>query len=201
MMDKKFVIATNNPHKVFEFKKILAPLGITCVSLKEMGIVCEAEENGTTFAENARIKAKAVFERCGLPSVADDSGICVDALDGAPGVYSARYGGEGLDDEGRMNLLLKTMEREENRAAHFTSAICCLLDADTIIEAQGHIYGSLLRAPRGENGLGYDPIFLPEGYTKSTAEMDPEEKNAISHRGAALRELVKKLKEYEKNEQ
>ena len=93
------------------------------------------------------------------------------------------------------------MEREENRAAHFTSAICCLLDADTIIEAQGHIYGSLLRAPRGENGFGYDPIFLPEGYTKSTAEMDPEEKNAISHRGAALRELVKKLKEYEKNEQ
>ena len=201
MMDKKFVIATNNPHKVFEFKKILAPLGITCVSLKEMGIVCEAEENGTTFGENARIKAKAVFERCGLPSVADDSGICVDALDGAPGVYSARYGGEGLDDEGRMNLLLKTMEREENRAAHFTSAICCLLDADTVIEAQGHIYGSLLRAPRGENGFGYDPIFLPEGYTKSTAEMDPEEKNAISHRGAALRELVKKLKEYEKNEQ
>ena len=194
-MSKKFVIATNNPHKVVEFKKILEPLGISCFSLKEMGIECDAEENGITFAENAKIKAKAVFDLCGLPSVADDSGICVDALGGEPGVYSARYGGEGYDDEGRMFLLLKNMEGEETRAAHFTSAICCVYDDETTIEAEGYIYGQLTHAPRGAHGFGYDPIFLPDGYDQTTAEMEGEEKNAISHRGNALRAFVKELKE------
>lgn len=197
-MSNKFVIATNNPHKVVEFKKILEPLGITCVSLKEMGIECDAEENGVTFAENARIKAQAVFDLCGLPSVADDSGICVDALNGEPGVYSARYGGEGYDDEGRMFLLLKNMEGKENRAAHFTSAICCVYDQDTVIEAEGYIFGQLTRVPRGTNGFGYDPIFLPDGYEMTTAEMEGEQKNAISHRGNALRVFVEKLKENKK---
>lgn len=197
-MSNKFVIATNNPHKVVEFKKILEPLGITCVSLKEMGIECDAEENGVTFAENARIKAQAVFDLCGLPSVADDSGICVDALNGEPGVYSARYGGEGYDDEGRMFLLLKNMEGKENRAAHFTSAICCVYDQDTVIEAEGYIFGQLTREPRGTNGFGYDPIFLPDGYEMTTAEMEGEQKNAISHRGNALRVFVEKLKENKK---
>ncbi len=195
-MEKKFVIATNNPHKVVEFKKILAPLGIECVSLKEMGIISDAEETGSTFAENAYIKAKAVYDLCGLPCVADDSGICVDALGGQPGIYSARYGGEGYDDPGRMQLLLKNMEQEENRAAHFTSSICCVLNEDTVLAAEGYIYGQLTREPRGTGGFGYDPIFLPDGYTLTTAEMDGEAKNAISHRGNALREFVKKLKEY-----
>lgn len=195
-MEKKFVIATNNPHKVVEFKKILNPLGIECVSLKEMGIVCDAEETGTTFAENAYIKARAVYELCKLPTVADDSGICVDALGGEPGVYSARYGGEGYDDEGRMFLLLKNMEQQENRTAHFTSSISCVLDEDTVLNAEGYIYGQLTREPRGTNGFGYDPIFLPDGYDLTTAEMEGEAKNAISHRGNALREFVKKLKEY-----
>ncbi len=200
-MSKKFVIATNNAHKVEEFKKILAPLGISCYSLKEMGLSCEAEETGTTFAENARIKAKAVYDLCHLPTVADDSGICVDALGGAPGVYSARFGAEGLDDPGRTALLLEKMEQEENRAAHFTSAICCILGDGIEIVAEGAVYGSLLRAPRGKNGFGYDPIFLPEGYAVSTAEMDSESKNAISHRGIALRKLADQLKEYENAEQ
>lgn len=195
-MEKKFVIATNNPHKVVEFKKILAPLGIECVSLKEMGIVCDAEETGTTFAENAYIKAKAVYDICKLPTVADDSGICVDALNGEPGVYSARYGGEGYDDEGRMYLLLKNMEQQEHRAAHFTSSISCVLNEETVLNAEGYIYGRLTREPRGTNGFGYDPIFLPDGYDLTTAEMEGEAKNAISHRGNALREFVKKLKEY-----
>jgi len=194
-MNKKFVIATNNPHKVVEFKKILEPLGITCISLKEAGIVCDAEENGITFADNAKIKAQAVFDLCGLPSVADDSGICVDALDGAPGVFSARYGGEGYDDEGRMYLLLKNMEGKENRAAHFTSAICCVLNEQTTIEAEGYIFGTLTHEPRGTNGFGYDPIFLPDGYEITTAEMEGEQKNSISHRGNALRIFVEKLKE------
>lgn len=194
-MNRKFVIATNNPHKVVEFKKILEPLGITCISLKEAGIVCDAEENGITFADNAKIKAQAVFDLCGLPSVADDSGICVDALDGAPGVYSARYGGEGYDDEGRMYLLLKNMEGKENRAAHFTSAICCVLNEQTTIEAEGYIFGTLTHEPRGTNGFGYDPIFLPDGYDITTAEMEGEQKNSISHRGNALRVFVEKLKE------
>ena len=194
-MNKKFVIATNNPHKVVEFKKILEPLGINCISLKEAGIICDAEENGITFAENAKIKAQAVFDLCGLPSVADDSGICVDALNGAPGVFSARYGGEGYDDEGRMYLLLKNMEGEENRAAHFTSAICCVLNEQTTIEAEGYIFGTLTHEPRGTNGFGYDPIFLPDGYEITTAEMEGEQKNSISHRGNALRVFVEKLKE------
>lgn len=197
-MSQKFVIATNNSHKVVEFKKILEPLGISCFSLKEMGIECDAEENGVTFAENAKIKAQAVYDICGLPSVADDSGICVDALGGEPGVYSARYGGEGYDDEGRMFLLLKNMEGKENRAAHFTSAICCVYDDQTIIEAEGYIFGQLTHEPRGAHGFGYDPIFLPDGYDQTTAEMEGEEKNAISHRGNALRAFVEKLKENKK---
>lgn len=195
-MEKKFVIATNNPHKVFEFKKILAPLGISCYSLKEMGIVCDAEETGTTFAENAYIKAKAVYDICKLPTVADDSGICVEALGGEPGVYSARYGGEGYDDEGRMFLLLKNMEQHENRTANFTSSISCVIDDKTVISAEGYVFGQLTREPRGTNGFGYDPIFLPNGYDQTTAEMESEAKNAISHRGNALRLLVNKLKEY-----
>lgn len=195
-MNRKFVVATNNAHKVEEFKKILGPLGIECVSLKELRIECEAEETGATFGENAYIKARAVYELCKLPTVADDSGICVDALDGAPGIYSARYGGEGYDDAGRMELLLKNMERQQNRAAHFTSAICCVLDENTVLQTEGYVYGQLTREPRGTNGFGYDPIFLPDGYGKTTAEMEGEAKNAISHRGNALRELAKKLKEY-----
>lgn len=195
-MEKKFVIATNNPHKVFEFKKILAPLGISCYSLKEMGIVCDAEETGTTFAENAYIKAKAVYDICKLPTVADDSGICVEALGGEPGVYSARYGGEGYDDEGRMFLLLKNMEQHENRTANFTSSISCVIDDKTVISAEGYVFGQLTREPRGTNGFGYDPIFLPNGYDQTTAEMESDAKNAISHRGNALRLLVNKLKEY-----
>lgn len=195
-MNKKFVIATNNPHKVEEFKKILSPMGIDCYSLKELGIVCDAEETGTTFAENAYIKAKAVYDLCKLPTVADDSGICVDALDGAPGVFSARYGGEGYDDPGRMFLLLKNMEGQENRAAHFTSSISCVLNDEVVLGAEGYIFGQLTREPRGTNGFGYDPIFLPDGYSQTTAEMDGEAKNAISHRGNALREFVVKLKEY-----
>lgn len=195
-MDKKFVIATNNPHKVVEFKKILAPLGIECVSLKEMGIICDAEETGTTFAENARIKAQAVYDLCHIPTVADDSGICVDALNGEPGVYSARYGGDGYDDAGRMYLLLENMENQENRAAHFTSAICCVMDKETLLETEGYIFGQLTREPRGTNGFGYDPIFLPDGYPMTTAEMEGEAKNAISHRGNALRKFAEQLKEY-----
>ena len=140
-MNKKFVIATNNPHKVEEFKKILSPMGIDCYSLKELGIVCDAEETGTTFAENAYIKAKAVYDLCKLPTVADDSGICVDALDGAPGVFSARYGGDGYDDPGRMFLLLKNMEGQENRAAHFTSSISCVLNDEVVLGAEGYIFG------------------------------------------------------------
>ncbi len=200
-MEKKFVIATNNPHKVVEFKKILAPLGISCFSLKEMGIACDAEETGNTFAENAYIKAKAVYDLCKLPTVADDSGICVDALGGEPGIYSARYGGEGYDDEGRMFLLLKNMEHHENRAAHFTSSISCVINEENVISAEGYIFGQLTRKPRGTNGFGYDPIFLPDGYAQTTAEMEGEAKNAISHRGNALRALVEKLKEYYNAEQ
>ena len=197
-MEKKFVIATNNPHKVVEFKKILAPLGIQCVSLKEMGIVCDAEETGTTFAENAYIKAKAVYDICKLPTVADDSGICVDALGGEPGIYSARYGfDESLDDWGRLELLLKNTEHvpDGERQAQFVCVITMVTPDGQTIQARGEIHGELTREPAGENGFGYDPIFYYPPLGKTTAELSPEEKNEVSHRANALKVFYEKLKE------
>ena len=192
----RMILASNNAHKAEELRAILSVLGVETLTMRESGFSSDPEENGTTFAENAYIKAKAVYDICKLPTVADDSGICVEALGGEPGVYSARYGGEGYDDEGRMLLLLKNMERHENRTANFTSSISCVIDDETVISAEGYVFGQLTREPRGTNGFGYDPIFLPNGYDQTTAEMESEAKNAISHRGNALRLLVNKLKEY-----
>lgn len=188
----KFVIATHNPHKVIEFSRILAPLGIEIVTAQ----LSEPEETGTTFAENARIKARAAFEETGLPAIADDSGICVDALGGAPGVYSARYGGDGLDDAGRVRLLLKELEHvpEENRGAHFTSAICCILPNGEAVTAQGHCYGTIGYAPQGAQGFGYDPVFLQGGISFGT--LSDGEKDARSHRGKALHVFAEKLEDY-----
>ena len=194
----KIVLASKNPHKLVEINEITKKFGFELVLQSELGVDLDVEENGTTFEENSLIKAKAVMEATGLPALADDSGICVDALGGAPGVYSARYGGdESLDDWGRLQLLLKNMEDvpDGERQAKFVCVITMVTPEGKVIQARGEIHGELLREARGENGFGYDPIFYYPPFGKSTAEMDPEEKNAVSHRGNALRVFYEKLKE------
>lgn len=193
----KAVLASHNKKKMAEMRAILSELGVEILSQADVGVDIEPEETGTTFEENARIKAEAIMQATGLPAIADDSGLVVDALNGEPGVYSARYGGEGLDDTGRWQLLLKNMEGKENRACRFVSVICCAFPDGSQLMTQGECHGVVAEGPRGEGGFGYDPVFwLPEK-GKSMAELSPEEKNSISHRGNALRvfkeELEKKL--------
>ena len=193
----KAVLASHNKKKMAEMRAILSELGVEILSQADVGVDIEPEETGTTFEENALIKAEAIMQATGLPAIADDSGLVVDALNGEPGVYSARYGGEGLDDTGRWQLLLKNMEGKENRACRFVSVICCAFPDGSQLMTRGECHGVVAEGPRGEGGFGYDPVFwLPEK-GKSMAELSPEEKNSISHRGNALRvfkeELEKKL--------
>lgn len=193
----KFIIATNNQKKLREMERILNPLGIEAVSAKNAGIsLDEVEETGTTFLENAFIKANAAFEKTGMPAVADDSGLCVDALDGRPGIYSARYAGEGATDKDRNNKLLNELKDvpEENRGAHYTSAICCVLPDGSKIEVEGHCEGKIGYEPVGDGGFGYDPIFMQGD--KAFAQLSAEEKDAVSHRGKALRMLKNELEKY-----
>ncbi len=188
----KIIAATKNKNKLREFGEILK--GFEIISQEDAGIDIEVEETGATFEENSFLKAKAIYEASGIPSIADDSGLCVDALGGEPGVYSARYGGEGLNDEGRVELLLKNMADvpREKRTARFVCAIT-LVNKDEVITARGECEGTINYAPIGENGFGYDPVFYMEKYNKTTAQMSPEEKNEISHRGKALRCLAEKI--------
>lgn len=189
----KAVLASNNKKKMVEMRAILGELGVEVLSQADVGVAIEPEENGTTFEENSRIKAVAIMEATGLPAIADDSGLVVEALDGAPGVYSARYGGEGLDDTGRWQLLLKNMEGEENRACKFVSVICCAFPDGTQLMARGEVHGVVAHGPKGEGGFGYDPVFWLPDQNKSMAELTAEEKNQISHRGNALRVFKKEL--------
>ena len=195
----KFVLASHNRGKLKEMQEILAELGVEVALQSDVGLDLEPEENGSTFAENAAIKAKAVMEASGLPAIADDSGLCVDALNGAPGIYSARYG--GLDsDAARYQLLLNNLRGATNRAAHFHTAIVCAFPNGAVIRAEGDCQGTIAFAPRGESGFGYDPIFYVPELRKTFAQLTAEEKNAISHRGNALRAFAVELKEYlEKN--
>ena len=191
----KFVLASHNKGKLAEMQKILGELGVEVVLQSDLGLDLEPEENGATFTENARIKAKAVMEARGLPAIADDSGLCVDALNGAPGVYSARYG--GLDDDAaRYRLLLQNMRGSMTRAAHFHTSVVCLFPDGTELTAEGECPGTIAYAPMGDGGFGYDPVFYVPSLRKTFAQMTPEEKNAISHRGNALRSFGAELKEY-----
>lgn len=184
----KFIIATHNKHKVEEFRRILEPMGVEVTTAD----LTEAEENGTTFLENAFIKAKSACDETGLPCVADDSGLCVDCLDGAPGIYSARYASETE----RIPKLLKNMEGvpAEKRGAHFVSAISCVFPNGDVIEAEGKCFGSIAFESKGCGGFGYDPVFLYGD--KTFAELTGEKKDAVSHRGKSLKEFEEKLKEY-----
>lgn len=196
----KYIIATHNAHKLVEISRILEPLGIEAVTDRELGIeLPEVEETGTTFAENAYIKAASACEFSGLPAIADDSGLAVDALDGAPGVYSARYAGEDATDEERNMKLLDELRDvpQGERQARFVSAICCVFPNGDTLHTEGVVEGEIAFAPAGENGFGYDPLFLVGDRT--TAEMSPAEKDAISHRGRALTAFSAELAAYLNN--
>ena len=190
----KLIIASNNAHKLIEMKAILGEYFDEIVSLREAGIDHETIEDGTTFLENAEKKAREIAEISGCCAIADDSGICVDALDGAPGIYSARFCGRHGDDEANNQLLLQKLEHEENRRAHYTCAIVLVYPDGTSISAEGFLHGEITPNRAGTNGFGYDPYFYLPEYGCTTAELDPEVKNKISHRGNAIRALVEKLK-------
>ena len=192
----KFVLATNNQKKLKEMAAILENLGVEVVSPRDLGIFIEVEETGTTFAENAMLKAKAICEAANLPAIADDSGLCVDALNGAPGVYSARYGGEGLDDVGRYRLLLENLRGQTTRSAHFACAIACAFPNGKTLTAEGKCGGTIAFAPMGEGGFGYDPIFFVPEKAKTFSQLTAEEKAEISHRGKALGIFVEELATY-----
>lgn len=194
----KLVLASNNAHKLSELSAILSTLGMEVVSQKEAGVFVEPEENGATFEENSYIKAKAVMDACGLPTVADDSGLMVDALGGEPGVYSARYGGEACkSDRDRLEYLLKKMETvpDEQRGAHFVSVITMLTPEGKKVVARGECPGRILREAHGENGFGYDPVFYVPEEGCTFAQLAPEQKNRISHRARALEVFVRKIRE------
>lgn len=190
----KIIIATHNKHKLQEMSRILSPMGYEVVTDRDLGIeLTDAEENGETFLDNARIKAESGCRESGLPCIADDSGLCVDALDGAPGVFSARYSGVHGDDDGNNRKLLSELEGvpAEKRTAHFACAICVSFPDGSEVTATGKCEGYIGYEKKGTNGFGYDPLFMVGD--RSLAEMTAEEKDAISHRGNALKELQKIL--------
>lgn len=191
------VLASKNQKKLRELQEILSAQGVELVLQSELGVDIDVEETGESFEENAILKAEAVCRATGLPAISDDSGLSVDALGGAPGIYSARYGGEGLDDEGRVSLLLRTMEGERNRACRFVCVICCAFPNGDRLLARGECPGLLAKSPQGNGGFGYDPIFYLPKLGKSMAELSPEEKNKLSHRGAALRVFQNEWENYQ----
>ena len=194
----KVVLASKNQHKLVEISKITEKFGFELVLQSQLGVDIDVEETGTTFEENSFLKAEAVMKATGLPALADDSGIAVDALNGEPGIYSARYGFDNsLDDWGRLLLLLKNTEHvpDGQRQAKFVCVITFVHPKGQVIQARGEIHGELLRETRGENGFGYDPIFYYPPLGKTTAELSPEEKNEVSHRAVALKAFYEKMKE------
>ena len=191
----KLIIASNNAHKLTEMKAILSPFFDDVQSMREAGIEHETVEDGRTFMENAVKKAKELAEISGQAAIADDSGICVDALDGAPGIYSARFSGVHGDDKANNRLLLEKLEGVENRAAHYTCAIALCWPDGKMLTAEDYLFGEIAHDEKGTGGFGYDPLFLLPERGLRTAELGPGEKNAISHRGKALRKLVKLLEE------
>jgi len=194
----KVVLASKNQHKLTEISRITEKFGFELVLQSQLGVDIDVEETGSTFEENSLLKAEAVMKATGLPALADDSGIAVEALNGAPGIYSARYGfDDSLDDWGRLQLLLKNMEEvpDGQRQAKFVCVITFVHPNGQIIQARGEIHGELLRKAKGKNGFGYDPIFFYPPLGKTTAELSPEEKNQVSHRARALHVFYDKMKE------
>ena len=197
----KLVLASKNRKKLEEMQAILSAMGIEVVMEADVGVDVDVEETGSTFRENALLKAQAVMRQTNMPAISDDSGLMVDALNGAPGVYTARYGGEGLTDEQRYRLLLSALIGQTNRAAHFYSCIVCAFPSGEVLTAQGVCDGTIAFAPMGAGGFGYDPIFFVPALRKTFAQMTPEEKNGVSHRAKALAAFRSEFEKYcrEKN--
>ena len=189
----KLIIASNNAHKIKEIKAILGEKFDEIVSQREAGILHETVEDGTTFMENASKKAREIAEISGFPALADDSGICAHALGGAPGIYSARFAGEHGNDEANNALLLKSLADKSDKTAHYTCAMVIAYPDGSLVNAEGYMYGSITEHRRGTGGFGYDPLFIPDGETRTVAEMADDEKNLISHRANALKLLLEKL--------
>ena len=190
-MKNRIVLASNNKDKLKEIREMLTDFDV--ISCKEAGFLDDIEEDGNSFYENALIKAKTVSKALNLPALADDSGICVEALDGAPGIYSARYSGDGIDEHNN-ELLLKNLKDKENRNAKYVCAMVYYNPNGEIISAEGEMHGKILEGPLGNNGFGYDPIFYSYELNKPMGLVPVEEKNTVSHRYKALKGLLEKLK-------
>ena len=188
----KLLIASNNQHKIDEIKQILGNKFKQILSLSEAGIVCDPEENGKTFLDNALIKVRAVAKLTDMPVLGDDTGLCVDALNGAPGVHSARFAGDHDNAKNRAKLLYE-LQDATNRKAHFSTAVALLYPDGRLVTAEGRVDGEILHAEVGTNGFGYDSLFYCNEIGKTFAEATAEEKNAVSHRGRALQKLAEKL--------
>lgn len=192
----KLLIASNNKNKIRELKEILSDRFET-LSLEEAGIFSDPEETGTTFEENSEIKARFALEKSGLPTLADDSGLSVFALNGEPGVYSARYSGENATTDSNNALLLKNMENVVDRRAKFVCVITLLFPDGRKIQVKGECPGEILTEPRGNNGFGYDPLFYLPKLNKTFAQLSAEEKNGVSHRARALKAFEERLKNFD----
>lgn len=195
----KFVLASKNKGKLKEISKILGKLNIEVCLESDLGIDIDVDETGTTFEENSLLKAKAVMKATNMPTIADDSGLCVDALNGEPGVYSARYGDKSLDDEGRCKLVLTKMPKDKSRHAQFVCVITCCFPNGDMIQSRGVCEGEIADDLRGTRGFAYDPIFLIPELGKTFAEISDDQKNSMSHRGRALIEFSNKLEKYLKS--
>ena len=195
-MGHRIIFATGNEGKMREVRLILADLGMEVISMKEAGATCDVEENGSTFAENAAIKARAVWEQTGDIVLADDSGLVVDYLGGEPGIYSARYMGEDTSYEIKNQVIIDRLAgaKEEERTARFVSAIAAVLPDGTVLHTEGTVEGLIAHAPAGSGGFGYDPIFYLPEYKMTSAQIPIEKKNEISHRGKALEAMKEKLR-------
>ena len=194
-MSSRLILATRNQGKILELRRILDQLSdgaIELVSVDQYPDIPDVDETGLTFEENSLLKARAICKATGLPSLADDSGLCVDALGGAPGIFSARYAGTHGDDEANLNKVLEQLKNmtDENRRAHFTCVTALVMPDGQEVTEEGLFHGHITHVPMGENGFGYDPIFIPTGSTVTSAQMSAEEKDLVSHRGKSLRAIA-----------
>jgi XTP/dITP diphosphohydrolase len=193
MKTQNILMATSNKGKTAEIKRMFESFDINFLSLLNFPEITQPEEDGKSFYDNALIKAKYYFEKTGLPALADDSGLVVYSLDNMPGIYSARYAGENATDDKNTEKLLKTLENTDDRKAAFVCSIVLYFSKDKIISSEGRVEGHITCEKKGENGFGYDPVFVPDNFTKTMAELSMDVKNKISHRAKALNILLKKL--------
>ncbi|MEG0686566.1 MAG: XTP/dITP diphosphatase [Erysipelotrichales bacterium] len=192
---EKLIVASNNKNKIKEIKAILADYNIEVLSLEDINIDIDVEETGTTFKENAYIKAKTIFDLVKIPVIGDDSGLEVEALDNEPGIFSARYAGLHKSDSDNVDKLIKNMDGVENKKARFVCSMALVISEDEEYIVEDYLYGEIIGERRGENGFGYDPIFYLKDLDKTNAQLSADHKNSISHRAKALKQIEKIVRE------